>query len=202
MHEYTPVLNYGNVNHWLSACKRSHKVCKEINTNSLDHGDFKVIDCDAMNLVYKEASKIYYFALSYRWGNKTALLQATMTNVKRLEQPEALKDLDGKLANTIRDAIEFTQDLGWRYLWVDQLCIIQDGAEKESLLSSIDQIYMDAHVVIIAAVGSDASAGLPGIKSRPRKDFADREEGNVTLLETRTLKQLLEASDYETKGWT
>jgi len=74
------------------------------------------------------------------------------------------------LSNVVRDAIEITEKLGFKYLWVNRYCINQHNSEeKHSQIRNMDSIYNTAELTIIAAVGDNPSFGLPGASSqRPR----------------------------------
>jgi hypothetical protein len=59
-----------------------------------------------------------------------------------------------------------TKELHIRYLWVDALCIVQDDlSEKYTQMAIMAQIYLHAAVCLVAAAGSDANAGLPGVST-------------------------------------
>ncbi|KAF3039548.1 hypothetical protein E8E12_007286 [Didymella heteroderae] len=66
----------------------------------------------------------------------------------------------------------------------------------------MDAIYGNATVVIVAAAGCNANAGLPDVETRPRAKAQELETGTVKWYETTLLKRQLEASIYETRGWT
>lgn len=62
-----------------------------------------------------------YVALSYCWGLEVGF-RTTMGNLGDLKA-----GLDvSVLPRTLQDAIEITRGLGYKYLWVDALCILQD----------------------------------------------------------------------------
>jgi hypothetical protein len=68
--------------------------------------------------------------------------------------------------STINGAMEVTQGLGEKYLWVDCLCMRQDDeADKGKFIPHMGLIYGCASVTIVAASGVDADAGLPGVKA-------------------------------------
>ncbi|PVH68228.1 HET-domain-containing protein [Cadophora sp. DSE1049] len=70
-----------------------------------------------------------------------------------------------KLSRTIRDAVTVTRALGFRYLWVDALCIIQDAdPDKKSQLPLMGSIYQDSAITLAAAVSDHADAGLFAIR--------------------------------------
>ncbi|KAK0716368.1 hypothetical protein B0H67DRAFT_453211, partial [Lasiosphaeris hirsuta] len=49
----------------------------------------------------------------------------------------------------IRDAITVVRDLGAQYLWVDSLCIVQDGNdEKNREMGKMWQVYAGATLTI------------------------------------------------------
>jgi hypothetical protein len=103
-----------------------------------------------------------WVALSYVWGGANTVL----TTTENIIQHETRGSLEGILPPTIEDALRVTQALGERYLWVDCLCILQDCEEDKSIhLPRMGDIYRHAVVTIVAASGSNAAAGLPGIRN-------------------------------------
>ncbi|KAF2488619.1 hypothetical protein BU16DRAFT_429771, partial [Lophium mytilinum] len=92
-----------------------------------------------------------YVALSYVWG-QTRTLRTKKDNLAELQEPGAVSDHDPSIAMTIRDAIKFTRDLGFQFLWVDCLSIVQDDAnEKHRQIREMDIVYSQAHLTIVAA---------------------------------------------------
>lgn len=77
-----------------------------------------------------------YLALSYCWGTGTQGSQTPNTVTTQANIDGFYNDVPlDALAPTVRDAILLVQRLGFRYLWVDALCIIQGDAadwERES----------------------------------------------------------------------
>lgn len=99
----------------------------------------------------------HYVALSYRWGGASSLLTTTTSN---LDKHKERIDI-GHLCTTIRDAMVFAWRLGYRYIWVDSLCILQDSAadwENESSLMA--DVYMNAAVTLAAAAATSGDSGL------------------------------------------
>jgi hypothetical protein len=65
------------------------------------------------------------------------------------------------LPTTIRDAVSLTRYLGFRYLWVDALCIIQDDGKDWAMQSAcMDQIYALAAITIAASASQDKWDGI------------------------------------------
>jgi len=71
--------------------------------------------------------KAFYLALSYCWGGPQEITTTSAT----LET--YISSLPADLPGTIKDAILVTRSLGFRYLWVDALCIIQDDDSDKRL---------------------------------------------------------------------
>jgi hypothetical protein len=67
---------------------------------------------------------------------------------------EEMIELPEILPRTIRDAIEVTRAIDYRYLWVDSLCIIQDDEQdRDFQIAMMDQIYSNADLTIAAGSG-------------------------------------------------
>ncbi|GAB1214741.1 hypothetical protein ATERTT37_003910 [Aspergillus terreus] len=97
-----------------------------------------------------------YIALSYVWGEP----QAHSTTQDRLEMYQGEIELSA-LPQTIRDAIRVTHSLGYRFLWIDSLCILQDSDEdKRNEIGNMRSIYSDASLVIIAASAKKVGDGF------------------------------------------
>ena len=107
-----------------------------------------------------------YLTLSYVWGANPLPLMATTANIDALCAPHSLAEsstLGKRLPRTIRDAMAVTRRLGYRYLWVDRLCIVQDDdVHKPAQLAVMAAIYGNSSLTIIADSGDDDS-GLPGV---------------------------------------
>jgi hypothetical protein len=97
-----------------------------------------------------------YIALSYVWGEP----QAHSTTQDRLEMYQGGIELSA-LPQTIRDAIRVTHSLGYRFLWIDSLCILQDSDEdKRNEIGNMRSIYSDSSLVIIAASAKKVGDGF------------------------------------------
>ncbi|KAI1172097.1 HET-domain-containing protein [Nemania sp. FL0916] len=168
--------------------------------------EFRLIDVNRGCLVRAgEGDK--YTALSYVWGTAT-VLRTVMANVESLEQPGAFDtpEIQGRLALTVKDAIQATREIGIPYLWVDALCIVQDDVHGEKLphIKQMNRIYEMAELVIVARSGRDANAGLPGVRPWTRDAVQPIEQMTPQLrLAVRTIYGNDSADcAYETRGWT
>ncbi|KAL2064383.1 hypothetical protein VTL71DRAFT_4877 [Oculimacula yallundae] len=153
---------------WLKCCEEEHtKWCtSKITDNVALVPGFRVIDVVSGNLV-EQPDGCRYLALSYVWGevhrgnDYLRLLQGNHDELKEIGG--LFKDMS-RLPRTIRDAIALCEKIDERYLWIDSLCIIQDSPEDMAgQISRMDTIYRRAFLCIVAAAGTDANAGLPGV---------------------------------------
>lgn len=106
----------------------------------------------------KQEASMPYFALSHCWGDlrKCCVVTETTNIAQRLQRLPL-----NELSPTFRDAIVVTRKLGFRYLWIDAMCILQDDMhdwERESAVMST--IYTRAVCTIAASSAEDGSVGL------------------------------------------
>lgn len=69
-----------------------------------------------------------YVALSYCWGPNPSFLQLTEWNQDELHSGVSLD----RLPIAFREAIELVKSLGYKYIWIDCLCILQNGEGSEA----------------------------------------------------------------------
>ena len=104
----------------------------------------------------KTSDSFPYLALSYCWGGKQGIVTLEDTYLGYTQKLPV-----ESLSKSIRDAINITGDLGFRYLWIDALCIIQDKNEdKMSQINLMGLIYRNAAATIAAANSGSAKDGF------------------------------------------
>ncbi|KAK5994837.1 hypothetical protein PT974_03223 [Cladobotryum mycophilum] len=145
-----------------------------------------------------------YVALSYTWGGPQPLM-AMNGNITQLMDAINMSDLPPGL----QDAVLAARRLGFAYLWIDALCIIQDNNEdKANEIGKMGELYRNATVTIVAATSPGAkyhflkpnlsraqtqSHVLPGIVP------GSRIQGEVTLaVEVRANRPI---HPLLTRGW-
>ena len=65
------------------------------------------------------------------------------------------------LAQNFKDAILITRQLGYRYIWIDCLCIMQDSQSDWAIESSVmGKIYQNSAVTILAAACENSESGI------------------------------------------
>lgn len=177
---------------WIKCCTDAHEACRP--PRKRDIHEYRLIDCYELTIVVAEKSKPYV-ALSYVWGSskKNAAIRTD-----RLPAP-----LPKNLPLVITDAILVTISLGFRYLWVDRLCIDQVNHDtKHRQLHEMDVIYADSELTIIGAAGQDGDYGLPGVSSRPRTTSILAQFGGTEAAYIQHPYGLIRKSKWYSRGWT
>ncbi|OJD40454.1 heterokaryon incompatibility protein [Diplodia corticola] len=153
-----------------------------------------------------------YMALSYVWG-RVKTVKVTKDNLDLLMEPGALDQLLARreIPKTIRHAIYLAQLLQQRYLWVDNLCMVQDDFDMMNhQLDRMASIFANADAVIVAIDGPNADYGLRGLKDAPDQEPRHVRQltlpfGEKTLLKRHEIGEHNHSSHqkpYFTRGWT
>jgi hypothetical protein len=115
----------------------------------------------------RNSENLAYVALSYVWGTEKMKASYGMEPAVLNREdvvPGSSTPLPQSLPQTIKDAMWLTRELGFRYLWVDALCIQIDDPELKQLhLNKMDAIYNRASLTIAAAAGDHVNYRLPRI---------------------------------------
>jgi Heterokaryon incompatibility protein (HET) len=172
--------------HSLNLCLEGDSWCERIRTQMGEIVGFRLID--TIDRVVVEAPPMpQYLALSYVWGG--ADIAQSLKNLPR----------------TIEDAMRLCKELGFRYLWVDALCVPKaDPALRLQQIRQMDKIYTNATAVIIAASGPDGHAGLDGISDASNPHQSIRLDGVVVdFVDLRDrLESISSFSPWNTRAWT
>ena len=160
---------YSQIKKWLDHCKH-HVECGEMPMYaSLPSRVIEVAPAGSLGvprLRNTTGMTGLYLALSYCWGSDQSYVLTT-NNIDVLMAGLEVR----MLPQTILDAIEVTKALGFEYLWVDALCIMQDvakAAAREDMnqeLANMDQVYKNATMIIVAACAPSVKDGF--LKDRP-----------------------------------
>ncbi|KAF2232039.1 HET-domain-containing protein, partial [Viridothelium virens] len=157
----------------------------------------KLINCQTFEVV-SAPENASYVALSYVWGT------ATSHYGEPSKEDDGSPSLDPRIAKTIQDTLVVAKALGYKYLWVDRLCIDQKNAEeKHDQISQMDSIYGGADLTVITACGQDCHYGLPGINATSRTSQSTVKIGRITIF-TSTLHphRRIHSSKWAERGWT
>lgn len=144
-----------------------------------------------------------YLALSYIWGVVQQPL-LTQANYEQWQAQGALRHVE--IPQTVRDAIKLTRMTGYRYLWVDALCVVQDDDSiRHHQISQMHKIYQRAQLTIIAADGKHCDHGLSGISimhDRIQRHQIYHIPGVSFERLPLSTRRSLENSPWRTRGWT
>lgn len=190
---------------WLSSCEAIHgDKCEGPKSKDLSTSTMPLILVDVVHHRLVECNtSCRYVTLSYVWG-KVSTFQTSMANFSELQKDDALRGIGSKIPRVIRDAIDVVANLGEKYLWVDALCIVQDGPSKPAEISRMDAIYGGAVLTIVACAGVDANANLPGLhlESRHSSQSSEIIDGMCLVNKLPELTGLLQGSRWESRAWT
>ncbi|KAH7043819.1 heterokaryon incompatibility protein-domain-containing protein [Macrophomina phaseolina] len=143
----------------------------------------------------EEDQHMPYVALSYVWGGQNAELTVHENVLTRLF-PGGLEEPLKRMPTVIRDAIELVRRLGFRYLWIDSICIVQNSNRSWKLNADVmDIIYGNAELTICAADGQDACTGLKALNKPSSTQIIAECAPGVRLMVSR----LVEASIRKSK---
>ncbi|KAH8655053.1 heterokaryon incompatibility protein-domain-containing protein [Tricladium varicosporioides] len=138
-----------------------------------------------------------YVALSYVWGSFPQT-QLTSGNIARMTENEGFRKYNITLSKTIADSMALCQRLGYRYLWADACCILQDNSHDKVLqLNTMREVYSNATLTIVAAYGDHANSGL-GLQHVWSSSLNVSEETDVW----HSFENALSKTVWDLRGWT
>lgn len=150
---------------WLRNCRERH-TCQTICPSTIQgvyptrllHIQQSRDGAQAVRLVYPHnlTEHVEYLTLSHMWGDQK-FLKLTIHNhnsLLKLVSPELL-------SQTFRDALHVTLELGYEYLWIDSLCIVQDDEQDwKNESERMALIYKNAVCNLCASGSATKKAGL------------------------------------------
>ncbi|KAF1980156.1 HET-domain-containing protein [Bimuria novae-zelandiae CBS 107.79] len=127
-----------------------------------------------------------YVTLSHRWAGPYQDFLTTKANISL--RTNILRYTD--LPRTWRDAVTITRRLGFEYLWIDSLCLVQDDAEElREEIKKMEDIYSRAALTIAATSAEGCEAGFlrryPPFGSQARSTSSFTMEVKLSGLNTR-----------------
>lgn len=148
------------IQEWLTDCVDKHSadfLCKSPASPRLPTRVVHVGDNEqSVKLIDSNGEKDDYICLSHCWGLAQII---TTTKATIDERKRGIRwDL---LSRTFQDAICMTRTLGFQYIWIDSLCIVQDDAldwEKES--AQMASVYSNGHLTLAGTRSANGNGGL------------------------------------------
>ncbi|KAK6835975.1 heterokaryon incompatibility protein-domain-containing protein [Apiospora arundinis] len=169
-------LSFARLRNWFEDCEKNHAHCRTY-SNSYPFTPARLLEVtgpnDAPNVRLRvsngpaegAATRTQYAILSYCWGGD----QPGKLTKERLASYQTDIPRD-RLPQTVYDAVITTANLGFRYLWIDSLCIVQDDPDdKIAQIDKMHKIYRGASITIVAEVAPSSKLGFlqPRVEKRP-----------------------------------
>ncbi|KAH8723225.1 hypothetical protein GQ44DRAFT_828424 [Phaeosphaeriaceae sp. PMI808] len=159
LHEHDEAIvktSQGRAKSWVEECSHTHEACSHLALNNS-----KTLPTRLLSICYDGTDELYlrlvdsasfgthveaveYIALSHMWDQthttlSTENLQALQTNVSTQE-----------LSPALNAAIITAQGLGYRYVWVDSLCVLQDSDDdKRQECANMASVFRNAALTVI-----------------------------------------------------
>ncbi|KAF2642896.1 HET-domain-containing protein [Massarina eburnea CBS 473.64] len=180
---------------WLKSCKSDHQDCED-DENSHDPNYYPprvldLADVDSKScrlLVVENGKQIHdsgYVALSHCWGKDPSFLTLTADNMDELRRIIPF----GRLPKSFVDSMQICRRLGFRYLWIDSLCIIQPGPGSQEdwqiHAAAMDKVYANCTLNVALAGAENAQQGA----------FVDRDPD---FLKTASVYMSFDMDQYDT----
>jgi hypothetical protein len=147
------------INDWITECAEdgTDYLCDTFEPSELPKRVIDVgVDDAAVRLVEPNGKLDRYICLSHCWGLEQII---TTTRATLDDRKGGITWSD--LSQTFQDAITLTRRLGFQYIWIDSLCIIQDSAEDWQLESArMASIYSNGFLTIAGTKSPNGRGGL------------------------------------------
>lgn len=156
---------FETIRQWIRDCKENHQACILPSASQLP-ARLLYLGGPNPQLVENIHEQAEYLALSYCWGDSSEN-PFLKTYGNTLESHKKCIML-GAMPQNFRDAIYVSKRLGYNYLWIDSLCIIQDDGEDWDVQSKLmGDIYHGADLVIAASRAPAAFNGFLAERQLP-----------------------------------
>lgn len=200
---FDDTVNWEAMKKLFAACRNGHQHC---HSNRFEPPiDFRLIDTKERFLV-RSNGLVEFCALSYLWGRRGTLEpketeMLTKESLERLEKPGSFTE--SLVPKTIEDAIQACSALGFRYLWVDRLCIVQDDERSKShQIHAMGDIFASAELVLIASSSQNMHAGISGVSNSRQTEQWRLCSSELDLVRLPRLDEMIEGCQWRTRAWT
>jgi hypothetical protein len=191
---------------YVKDCEKTHPRCKARIQEAKSQAAIEIYLIDVKNnRIVKGRSDLVYVALSYVWGG-TEIFKSTMNNVEILMQHNGLLKYEQNIPQLIKDAIQFTKNIGIRYIWIDALCIVQDDvSSKHQQIRQMDIIYSHATLTLVTIHAVNTLSSIHGVRTGTRSQPRAIELVDGVKLVTvpnSELTDFTKISVHTSRGWT
>ncbi|KAI0407856.1 heterokaryon incompatibility protein-domain-containing protein [Xylaria palmicola] len=116
-----------------------------------------------------------YLTLSHRWGSET-MPRLTIANMPFYQAGAPISELPP----TFQDTITIARRLGSRYIWIDSLCIIQEGDGGQDWMREAPQMAY-VYSKSLLNISADWGTGKQGLFFDRKCDFSNKFELHLCL---------------------
>lgn len=146
--------NFKLARQWIKSCQETHRKCERGKIRTcIRPARLVYVGTDSedphLHLVDSTLPVPEYLTLSHCWGGRSPLVlkSASLVDFKS-------RIPFSTLSKTFQEAVHAVRRLGYSYIWIDSLCIIQDSTEDWERESEIMGDIYRASVLTIAATAS------------------------------------------------
>ncbi|KAF4822721.1 hypothetical protein CGCSCA5_v002351 [Colletotrichum siamense] len=169
-------VNFEAIKKWQIGCTEHHSACRQFPSvvSPTNQAPSRLLNVSGENVrlecnVGVTTPGLEYTTLSHMWGPDPSLCpQLLVSTIDSFMLSISMHDLPKKYV----DAIEVTRALGFQYIWIDSLCIIQDSKEDWQR----EAVKMAAVVIKQSSAGSQGTFALSHPSTLPCGHFF-REDG-------------------------
>ncbi|KAF2662547.1 hypothetical protein K491DRAFT_686426 [Lophiostoma macrostomum CBS 122681] len=163
-HEPSP---FSCVKAWVQDCSEQHEACRPQSSAPRtlptrlvdigpDHAYGKSVRVINSSDLKSSSDDIHYVAISHVWGASDVKLCSDNIGMLQKQLPREL------LSRSIIQAIDAAKRAGYRYIWVDSLCVVQDLAEdKYKECTTMASVYRNAALTIVVGNQSMPDTCMP-----------------------------------------
>lgn len=175
---------------WVQTCQSEHKTCRRLANKTAPHflptrliditGDPRLIISQQDNRAERPTR---YTTVSHRWG------QANMPRLLRSNIEELQAHIHSSyLTPVFRDAVTVTRQLGFDYVWIDALCIVQDDIEDWQREASLMGLVYQKASCNLGATASQLKTHWPGNLYHSDGMFQSRSPAKLALLNVQIVR--------------
>lgn len=202
----------GLIRKWVQDCRRCHPLCRQSLVPDQKHLPRRLLEIGLHDtgdiLVRVRQTKDLpqapqYVTLSHRWRDEPARLLEGNQSCYETDIP--LKDL----SKHFNEAIRLCWSLGYEYIWIDSLCIVQDSDDDWAHEAGrMCYIYANSTLTFAATAASESDCGLNCNRNylevapcRIQASWANEERYNLVCYETGGWQRHVEGPDLHDRGW-
>ncbi|KAK3938827.1 hypothetical protein QBC46DRAFT_355590 [Diplogelasinospora grovesii] len=154
---------------WTQECSEKHAICKARRNGQSWHPS-RLLDLGLSSLPYDQRCRIVsrdliahdepYATLSHRWSVGD-IIRLTTENISDFSTSGVLIS---SMSRTFQECISFVRAMHIRYLWIDSLCIIQegdDGVDWDCEAKTMHDVYRNSRLNISADWGDVEVSNSP-----------------------------------------